>query len=348
MASTDYVSGKSAFCLTFAMKLRAKKAKVAYIKPVGTLPAHPKKGQRDEDAQYISETLGLEQPLEDISPVLLSESLDRGELNKTHADYRKAISEAFARVSKGADVVLAEGAGDLNQGRFLGVGPSDVAELIDASVILVTKPEMMPVVDDIWAGRDHFGDRLKGVIFNVVPQTRVKMLKDLIVPYLEQQGIPVLGVVPRENKLQAVSVRELTEHLGGEVLCGNDRLDEMVEAFMVGAMGQEKALRFFRRKSNKAVITGGDRADVQLAALETSTKALILTGHFRPSPIVLSRAEELGVPVVLVDMDTLVAVEKTEELVGRVRVHNEEKLKRMTALVEHHIDLKAFYQLAGV
>jgi len=45
---------------------------------------------------------------------------------------------------------------------------------------------------------------------------------------------------------------------------------------MVGAMGQEQALNFLEVKANKAVITGGDRADVQLAALETSTKCLIL------------------------------------------------------------------------
>ena len=37
---------------------------------------------------------------------------------------------------------------------------------------------------------------------------------------------------------------------------------------LVGAMSVESALSYFRRKPNKAVITGGDRADIQLAALE--------------------------------------------------------------------------------
>ena len=58
-------------------------------------------------------------------------------------------------------------------------------------------------------------------------------------------------------------------------------------------------MTYFRRKPNKAVITGGDRADIQLAALETSTRCLILTGNLYPSPAVLNRAEELCVPVLL-------------------------------------------------
>ena len=48
---------------------------------------------------------------------------------------------------------------------------------------------------------------------------------------------------------------------------------------MLGAMGAELALKFFRTKPDKIVITGGDRADIQLAALETDTKCLVLTGN---------------------------------------------------------------------
>lgn len=49
----------------------------------------------------------------------------------------------------------------------------------------------------------------------------------------------------------------------------------MVEHLMIGAMDVDSALTYFRRKPNKAVITGGDRPDIQLAALETSTKCTI-------------------------------------------------------------------------
>ena len=85
----------------------------------------------------------------------------------------------------------------------------------------------------------------------------------------------------------SVSVGELAEFLSGKILCCADKVDELVEHLMVGAMSVDSALTYFRRKPNKAVITGGDRPDIQLAALETSTKCLILTGNLQPSPIIL-------------------------------------------------------------
>jgi len=117
---------------------------------------------------------------------------------------------------------------------------------------------------------------------------------------------------------------------------------------MVGAMGQEKALRFFRRVANKAVITGGDRADIQLAALETSTKCLILTGGFQPSAIVLGRAEELGVPMVLVPYDTLTTVEKTEKIVGHLRIHEAQKVARLKEILTEQVTIDEIKKSIGI
>ena len=74
------------------------------------------------------------------------------------------------------------------------------------------------------------------------------------------------------------------------------------------------------------MITGGDRPDIQLAALETSTKCLILTGNLHPSPIILNRAEELGVPMILVGQDTMTAMQTIEKFFGRSRFHQIKKL----------------------
>ncbi len=107
-----------------------------------------------------------------------------------------------------------------------------------------------------------------------------------------------MGCSSRDTVLRSVTVGDLAEELGGEVLCAEDHLDELVETFALGAMSGESAFRFFQRKPNKAVITGGDRSDVIMAALRTSTKALILTGNLRPAVLVLSAAADQGVPMI--------------------------------------------------
>ena len=53
-----------------------------------------------------------------------------------------------------------------------------------------------------------------------------------------------------------------------------------------------------------AVVTGADRTDIQLAALEASTQCLILTGAGEPLPQLVNRADELEVPLLKVEQDT--------------------------------------------
>ena len=85
--------------------------------------------------------------------------------------------------------------------------------------------------------------------------------------------------------------------MGAEPPRANVRFEESVEHFLVGAMGAESALSDFRRKPNKAVITGGDRTDIMLAALETSTCSSGADGNLYPAAHVLNRADEWCVPV---------------------------------------------------
>jgi BioD-like phosphotransacetylase family protein len=97
--------------------------------------------------------------------------------------------------------------------------------------------------------------------------------------------------------------------LNAEVLTKHPREQALVENMTVGAMTADAALSRFRKYSNKAVITGGDRTDIQLAALETSTTCLILTGNLRPSPLIVKQAEEFGVAILLVRKNTMETIE---------------------------------------
>jgi hypothetical protein len=135
-------------------------------------------------------------------------------------------------------------------------------------------------------------------------------------------------------------VGELVRQLKAEVLCRSDRLDLMVEELTIGAMNVNSALKYFRKANNMAVVTGGDRTDIQLAALETSTHCLILTGHFPPSPIILSRAEDLEIPILSVDLDTLTTVEIVDRAFGQVRLHETVKVECVRQMIAKHFDIQ--------
>jgi acetyltransferase len=147
-----------------------------------------------------------------------------------------------------------------------------------------------------------------------------------------------------ERVLSSVSVAELSEGLAGQVLCCPKGMEELVEHVLVGAMSADTALVYFRRKPNKAVVTGGDRTDIQLAALETSTRCLILTGNIRPTPQVMMRAEDQDVPVILTRHDTMTTVGLMEPYFGASRFHQSRKIQRLEGLLEEHMDFEGIYR----
>ena len=348
VASTQAYTGKSGLVLALAGVLAERGLDVGYFKPYGTMPVREAATLSDEDALYINATLARPSTVADVCPIVRTRSLVERVLRGGADDAPTLVTEAFAKVAKGRDVVLVEAPWDCAQGSAVGLSTPAIAALLDAPVLLVDRPEDADLPEAILAVAPLLADRLCGIVLNAVEEPQLPFARDRLVPFLEGRSLPVFGIIPHDPALSSVTVADVVDALSGTVLSAEDHIDDAVESFMVGAMGQEKALRFFRRRARKAVITGGDRADVQLAALETDTRCIILTGNMPPSSVVLARAEELGVPMVLVDTDTLTAVEKMEALLGRIRLHDAAKAARLRTLFEENVDLDRLFAALGV
>ncbi len=254
------------------------------------------------------------------------------------AALKARVAEAYRALREGKDAVILAGSGDLVEGRLVGLDGPAVAELLSARALVIVTWGEGRSLDMAAAAREWFGPRLAGVIINRVPWPSLEHARGRLVPFLEKAGIRVFGVLPADVVLGSVSAGELAVRLGAEVLVNREHLDLLVERFIVGAMNLETAMKYLRRARNKAVITGGDRADIQLAALETSTRCLILTGGRYPNEIILSKAREAGVPVMVVRDDTFTTIEKVEAAMGRLHAHEKEKLDRAARIIGEHVD----------
>jgi len=347
-ASTRAYTGKSGVVLALSAVLAERGLDVGYFKPYGAMPVHEGETVSDEDALYINGTLSRPSVTSDVCPIVRTRSFVERVLRGEVGDLSTVIAQAFERVSAGRDVVLVEGSADWAQGIAVGVSAAEVARLLDAPALLVDRPQGFDIPEAVLAQAALLGDRLCGVVLNGVQEPQLPFTRDRLVPFLEGRSIAVHGVIPHDPALSAVTVAQIVDALSGTVLAAEDHLGDPVESFMVGAMGKDKALRFFRRKARKAVVTGGDRADVQLAALETDTRCVVLTGNMPPSAAVLAQAEESGVPMILVDTDTLAAVEALEGLFGRTRIHDAAKAARLRAKLEQHVDLDRLLAACGI
>ena len=360
VGSCEPFSGKSALVLGLARHLINKGAQIRFGKPLGTSDEAERKAAGpdsdssspptadsiptgelvlDADVRFVGEILGLS-PDQLLPSLHLSDpSTARDRLLSGDPDAGLGLGRLQAQLGSGTNqITLLETAGSLSEGLLYGLSLPQLAHQLQAPVVLVHPWTDARSVDPLLDAFGQLGSLLAGVVLNGVAPEAVAGLLEAEVPALERLGIPVLGVMPRSPLLRSVTVEELARRLDAQVLCCRDRLDLLVETLSIGAMNVNSAMEFFRRRRNMAVVTGADRTDIQLAALEASTQCLILTGAGDPLTQLLNRAEELEVPLLKVEHDTLTTVEVIEKAFGHVRLHEAVKATYAVRLVEEHCD----------
>jgi uncharacterized protein len=339
VGSTEAYSGKSATVLGIAHHLKQKGLDIAYGKPLGTFWSGSVEHPVEEDVQFIAQALNLPDDRLQMPVLPLNETTIQKRIRgEDLIDYPERLSQCPR--PDGTDIMLLEGPSNLEEGSLFDLALGQVAEIVDASVLLVARFHSLLIVGALLSAKRRLGDRLMGVFINDIPSDRLEEVQTAVKPFLEAHGIDIFGLMPRSALLRSVSVSDLVQQLNAEVLCRSDRLDLMVESLSIGAMNVNSALKYFRKGHNMAVITGGDRSDIQLAALETSTQCLILTGQMSPHPSVLSRAEDLEIPVLSVDLDTLTTVEIVDRAIGQVRIHEPIKLQYLFQMMATHFDFE--------
>jgi BioD-like phosphotransacetylase family protein len=348
IASIGSYAGKSITALVLGLRLRDRGLRVSYFKPLGTLPVREQDVLTDEDALFIARALGAAGPTPALCPVLLTPELAAAALAGQTGALDRRITEAYREISRGADVTVVGGIGNLSRGALVALSGARVAELLEARVLLLARYESDQTVEEVLLASELLGPRLAAVAFNYVPAEALDHVRTPVREYLEKRHIAVLGAVPRDELLASVTVRELAEQLGARILCCENKLDELIRHFVIGAMNVASAVKYFREMEGKAVITGGDRPDIQLAALQSPTKAIILTGNLHPSAVLVKRAQQVGVPMLLVAADTLSTVERIESILGKLRVRERAKVERARELWEQNLDFERLFAIMGV
>ena len=352
VTSLHRFSGKTAVCLALGQRFQNEGYKVGYFKPISAVPWELMPGRLlDEDADFVRRTLGLGERLEDLvgvvlTPELVQEAFTAG----PDCDLLPQVAEKYERVAASKDIVILDGGASLREGLSLRVDPVRVATELDVPAMAIVRfNNHVSAADACIAARRQLGQRLIGTVVNVIPDDEVEFFERVCRPGLEDRDVPVLGTIPLRAQLQAISVGELADVLNAEFLALPDKRNVLIESLIVGAMSAEKALpRIRRAPGTKAVITGGDRADIQLVALETKIHCLVLTGQLRPVPEVLRRAEECGVPVLLVRTNTMETVEAVERVFGKTRLGQATKLEQFESLLAAHFDFQRLYLTMGL
>lgn len=340
IASWTEGAGKTSLCAAIARWLRDNGKSVGYLKPVDI------SADGATDSGFFQKAVDLP-PSNNPNAFCTSRQDLKAQIDGTGLNDK--VKQIFSAVSGEADIVLIEAPGGMVEAD-LAKASHQIAEAANAVVVMVAEFATDSPWDRIVAETNKFGKRLLGLVINRVPEKKMDYVRNEVAQMVTKKGIKLLAIMPENRGLMGVSVQDLAQSLEAKPVCCNENLPVLVENVMIGAMTPDSGADYFRRKDNKAVIARGTRPDIQLAALSTSTRCLVLTGDGGPAGQVKSWAEDKDAPIIVTDKDTLTTVEIVEQAFAKARFHQVAKLDILMPMMVKGFDFSALsqgLQLAG-
>jgi BioD-like phosphotransacetylase family protein len=314
--------------------------KIGYIKPFGDRLLYRKKRLWDYDASLITSIFNLQESAEEMSLGFHHSKLLYMFDEKTT---REKLRELRASVGKGRDVVFVESGRDITYGISVGLDALSAARHLDAPLLVVAAGDEDTILDDLTflVKRIQLDSiELKGVIINKV--SNIIDFTDVHLPKIRELGIPLMGVIPFDKELPCLSVNYLADRLFAKVIAGEANMNRAVRRIFIGSMSASTALKSpFFQEENKVVITSGDRGDMIVAALESSTAAIVLTNNLLPSSNLIAQADKAEIPLLLVSLDTYEVAKQIDNMESLPTKDDLEKLERIEQMIRAHLNLDA-------
>ena len=321
----------AALCLTLAQAGKT----VGYYKPFSAQPSN------DPDVAFIQEEVLKPPAGPDVpSPLDLDPS---SPLNDSRAQQiRDNVSGLHASQGR----VLLEGPDlETGDGRLSHLA-GEVSSLTGSRVVLVFRYTRDLGPEEILQASEAFGDSLAGVIINCVTRHRLAGVKETMATELGSRNVPLLGVLPELRIMQAPTVQQVADTLGGRWVQEPTDGGVPVERILIGGNIMDSGPQYFGRYESQAVIARSQRPDIQLACLVAGTKCLVLTEGGEPTDYIRTEARQRQVPVMVVQANTLEAAEALSPLLAGPSAPHLARVKGFAQHLKAHLDLDQLVGLA--
>ena len=236
--------------------------------------------------------------------------------------------------------LFVEGGKDLTYGTSIRLDTLSLARYINGKLIIVVSGDEGTIIDDVTFIKKYVA--MAGIDYGIVIN-KVSNLEDYRNNYLrdiKELGVNVLGVIPFEPDLTYVPVSYIAEKLQARIITGESGLNRKVKNVFVGAMSGDAASRLpLWKKEGKLVITGGDRSDMVVAALDQTTSCIVLTNNIIPPHNLIAKASDMRIPILLVPFDTFLAAKTLDDMVPLLTKDDTERIELLQKLIEQNINI---------
>jgi len=352
VAATRMNDGKTTTCLGLYAAMRAMYPRVGFIKPIGQRFVEVRGQKIDEDSVLLDTLFDVHVPIESMSPVAVDGSFTRRFLNAPGpmlAELTDRICRAFDRVSWEKDFTLIEGTGHAGVGSVFELSNARVAKLLGAKALLVSPGGIGRPIDEIALNKalfDKEGVEVVGVILNKVEEDKVEQIRDFAGRGLARFGVPLLGVLPRQNLLSSPNLSQVVEEIGGRWLSPPaGQALRRVRQVMVGAgtaRGVAEALR-----PGTLLITPGDRDDIMAAALAGASErrgrehivGLVLTDGIAPPAGLAAHLAAADIPVIAAEAGCYTITSLIHGMTVKTSPQDTDKFPVIKQLILEHVNL---------
>lgn len=359
VAGTGQHSGKTLVSLGLVMDTCRAGLAVRYMKPVGQRTVQMGPDLVDEDVALIITVCNLPIRPRAANPVTIPPGFTKKFLmeGRSSEELRQRIVEGFEEVSEGADLVIVEGTGHAGVGSVLGLSNATVARLLGAEVILVTGGGIGRPIDEFCVNRALFereGVSIFGVVSNKVLPEKIDDVRGPVAAWMKREGVLLLGLIPYEPMLAEITVGQIADEIGADVISGHENLACRVHRVIVGAEPAHRFLRYFG--PGVMALIPGDRDDLVLAAVSaqqveacpSATSAICLTSGILPHENIMAIVRRTDMPVIAVKDGMYAAASRISDLVAKMTSGEQEKIHVAHELVSRHLDLTALHERLGM
>jgi phosphate acetyltransferase len=349
IAAAEPGSGKSVISIGLVNSLLCRTKKVAFFKPIINTDD---KNKKDVHIQTVLNHFKLPLDYPDTYAFTRQEAMQFIE-NESQGEMIDAIIGKYKLIEEDFDFTVMEGSDFTGEGVAIEFELNLlIAKNLSSPAILVVSGECKTVgqiVNESLNFLHNFKDhdiQVLAMIVNKVSPEQFELVKDLLSAQLTSNVI--LSVIPEDPSLKNPTIKEIYEYLNGELLFGEEFLDNQVDNFVTGAMQLPNFLNHI--KENVLIVTPGDRGDIIIGSLQANLSSsypkvagIVLTAGTKPEDPIMRLINGLHgiVPILAVDIGTFQASTLIGALRSKIAPDNPKKIQLAIDIFNKYVDVSA-------
>lgn len=343
IASTGKDVGKTTLCLGLIDYLNKTCGPCGFMKPVGQDQLINEGLSLDKDAVLIKHYFKLKES-QSLSPVSIPQGFTKefldGKINK------QTLTDQILNAQNNLSCynsIIYEGTGHLGVGSIIDLNNAQVAQLLQAPILLVTKGGIGSSFDELMLNLAlcrQYNLTIAGVVLNKVIPEKLSMIAHYFQKALSKINIPYLGALPFDLLLAKPTFKDLAHLLKTPIYQGHDMgLKHVENMLIIASHNQVSEIHPYNLVIMSAEREGLIHELIHQASLTKTPLGLILTGQQPPSAWICKELEKTPHFVMITSQNSQDLLIELSNFHAKIQAQDSAKIKEAIDLVHKHINL---------